>query len=102
MKKQLEKWARCESEIHRKYHWYSKLELISVLKHKDPRLKSSASQKSKPVLLNQLVDTERRQQRRASLTRNGDDAFAITNDLDPVLLRGFMAWYMKKLKDAAA
>jgi hypothetical protein len=101
MKKQLEKWARCESEIHRKYHWYSKLELISVLKHKDPRLKSSASQKSKPVLLNQLVDTERRQQRRASLTRNGDDAFAITNDLDPVLLRGFMAWYMKKLKDAA-
>ena len=103
IRKQLQRWANCESAEHRKYHWYNKTQLIDRLKAKDPRVKASISIKVKDFILDRLVTAEKQQQRRASLSRNGgQDPYAATPDeIDAVLLKGCMAWYMRKLKDSA-
>ena len=101
IRKQLDKWANCESKAHRKYHWYNKQQLIDCLKAKDPRVKASVSQKGKPFILSKLIEAEARQQRRASLARGEADPDTVMDEMDSVLLCGFMAWYMKKLSDEA-
>jgi len=56
----LQRWAGCESKIHRKYFWYSKEELVQNIS-KDPRAKeSSLTSKSKAHVLNELVEAEKK------------------------------------------
>ena len=101
IRKQLDKWANSESSAHRKYHWYNKQQLFDRLKAKDPRLKASIAVKGKQFILSKLVQAEGQQQRRASLARDGINPDDSMDEIDSVLLRGFMAWYMKKLGSEA-
>ena len=69
LRNQLKAWAKQPSNLHRQYHWYSVAQLKQRLKEIDSRANTAGA---KAVLLNTLVDCERKQSERNEAMENGE------------------------------
>jgi len=64
----LKAWAEQPSELHRKYHWYNAKQLKDRIKEIDSRANTAGA---KAVLLEAVVDCERKQTDRNIAMDNG-------------------------------
>ena len=69
LRKNLKGWAEQSSKLHRKYHWYNAKQLKDRIKQIDTRANTTGS---KAVLLEAVVDCERKQSERDEATERGE------------------------------
>jgi hypothetical protein len=68
LRKNLKAWAEQPSNLHRKYHWYSLAQLKQRIKEIDSRANTAGS---KAVLLEAVVDCERKRSERTEAMEHG-------------------------------
>jgi hypothetical protein len=98
LKKKLEEWSKLPSYLHRKYFFYSVLQLKERILELDGQATVTGK---KDALFDLVVNTERNRVRRNTLLDNDEEPYDEEDAVDPVLLDIFKASKMKPLGEEA-